>query len=95
MNTDFNRIIELVEFAQASIRLYNNISINIDYITQDIDWTRWFNTHDSYKLGTRRKALKKYNDIVIFKNKDNSVRIKYLDKIYTESMLFLNVIEYI
>ena len=93
MNTNFNRIIELVEFAQASIRFYNNISINADYIAQDIDWTRRLNTHDSDELGTRGKALKEYNDIVVFENKDNSARIKYLDKIYTESVLFLNVIE--
>ncbi len=95
INTNFNRIIELVEFAQASIRFYNNISINAEYIAQDIDWTRRLNTHDSDELGTRGKALKEYNDIVIFENKDNSARIKYLDKIYTESVLFLNVIEYI
>ena len=95
MNTNFNRIIELVEFAQASIRFYNNITINADYIAQDIDWTRRLNTHDSDELGTRGKALKEYNDIVVFENKDNSARIKYLDKIYTESVLFLNVIEYI
>lgn len=95
INTNFNRIIELVEFAQASIRFYNNITINADYIAQDIDWTRRLNTHDSDELGTRGKALKEYNDIVIFENKDNSERIKYLDKIYTESVLFLNVIEYI
>ena len=93
INTNFNRIIELVEFAQASIRFYNNISINADYIAQDIDWTRRLNTHDSDELGTRGKALKEYNDIVVFENKDNSARIKYLDKIYTESVLFLNVIE--
>ena len=93
MNTNFNRIIELVEFAQASIRFYNNITINADYIAQDIDWTRRLNTHDSDELGTRGKALKEYNDIVVFENKDNSARIKYLDKIYTESVLFLNVIE--
>ena len=93
MNTNFNRIIELVEFAQASIRFYNNISINADYIAQDIDWTRRLNTHDSDELGTRGKALKEYNDVVVFENKDNSARIKYLDKIYTESVLFLNVIE--
>ena len=93
MNTNFNRIIELVEFAQASIRFYNNISINADYIAQDIDWTRRLNTHDSDELGTRGKALKEYNDIVVFENKDNSARIKYLDKIYTESVLLLNVIE--
>ena len=95
INTNFNRIIEIVEFAQASIRFYNNISINADYIAQDIDWTRRLNTHDSDELGTRGKALKEYNDIVVFENKDNSARIKYLDKIYTESVLFLNVIEYI
>ncbi len=95
INTNFNRIIELVEFAQASIRFYNNISINADYIAQDIDWTRRLNTHDSDELGTRGKALKEYNDIVVFENKDNSARVKYLDKIYTESVLFLNVIEYI
>ena len=93
MNTNFNRIIELVEFAQASIRFYNNISINADYIAQDIDWTRRLNTHDSDELGTRGKALKEYNDIVVFENKYNSARIEYLDKIYTESVLFLNVIE--
>ena len=93
MNTNFNRIIELVEFAQASIRFYNNISINADYIAQDIDWTRRLNTYDSDEFGTRGKALKEYNDIVVFENKDNSARIKYLDKIYTESVLFLNVIE--
>ena len=93
MNTNFNRIIELVEFAQASIRFYNNISINADYIAQDIDWTRRLNTHDSDELGTRGKALKEYNDIVVFENKDNSARIKYLHKIFTESVLFLNVIE--
>lgn len=95
INTNFNRIIELVEFAQASIRFYNNITINADYIAQDIDWTRRLNTHDSDELGTRGKALKEYNDVVVFENKDNSSRIKYLDKIYTESVLFLNVIEYI
>ncbi len=95
INANFNRIIELVEFAQASIRFYNNITINADYIAQDIDWTRRLNTHDSDELGTRGKALKEYNDIVVFENKDNSPRIKYLDKIYTESVLFLNVIEYI
>lgn len=95
INTNFNRIIEIVEFAQASIRFYNNISINADYIAQDIEWTRRLNTHDSDELGTRGKALKEYNDIVVFENKDNSARIKYLDKIYTESVLFLNVIEYI
>lgn len=95
INTNFNRIIELVEFAQASIRFYNNITINADYIAQDIDWTIRLNTHDSDELGTRGKALKEYNDIVVFENKDNSPRIKYLDKIYTESVLFLNVIEYI
>ena len=95
INTNFNRIIELVEFAQASIRFYNNITINADYIAQDIDWTRRLNTHDSDELGTRGKALKEYNDVVVFENKDNSPRIKYLDKIYTESVLFLNVIEYI
>ena len=93
INANFNRIIELVEFAQASIRFYNNITINADYIAQDIDWTRRLNTHDSDELGTRGKALKEYNDIVVFENKDNSARIKYLDKIYTESVLFLNVIE--
>lgn len=95
INTNFNRIIELVEFAQASIRFYNNISINADYIAQDIDWTRRLNTYDSDEFGTRGKALKEYNDIVGFENKDNSARIKYWDKIYTESVLFLNVIEYI
>lgn len=95
INTNFNRIIELVEFAQASIRFYNNISINADYIAQDIDWTRRLNTYDSDEFGTRGKALKEYNDIVGFENKDNSARIKYLDKIYTESVLFLNVIEHI
>lgn len=95
INTNFNRIIELVEFAQASIRFYNNITINADYIAQDIDWARRLNTHDSDELGTRGKALKEYNDVVVFENKDNSSRIKYLDKIYTESVLFLNVIEYI
>lgn len=95
INTNFNRIIELVEFAQASIRFYNNITINADYIAQDIDWTRRLNTHYSDELGTRGKALKEYNDVVVFENKDNSARVKYLDKIYTESVLFLNVIEYI
>ena len=95
INNNFNKIIELLEFAQASIRFYNNISINSDYIAQDIDWTRRLNTHYSNELGTRGKALKEYNDIVVFENKDNSPRIKYLDKIYTESVFFLNVIEYI
>lgn len=95
INTNFNRIVEILEFAQASIRFYNNISINAEYIFQDVEWSRRLNTHYSDELGTRGKALKEYNDVVVFETKDNSARIKYLDKIYTESVFFLNAVEYI
>ena len=60
-----------------------------------MDWARRLNTHDNNEFGTRGRELKEYNDIVVFENKYNSARVKYLDKIYTESVLFLNVIEYI
>lgn len=95
INTNFNRILEILEFAQASIRFYNNITINAEYIFQDVEWSRRLNTHYSDELGTRGKALKEYNDVVVFETKDNSARIKYLDKIYTESVFFLNAVEYI
>lgn len=93
---EFNKIISIVKFAEASLRFCENVSANAEYIKDDINWVRRLNTLDGDEFGTRGKALRQYNEAIEFgENKGNSSRISYLDKLYTDSCLFLYVLEYL
>lgn len=93
---EFNKIVSIVEFAEASLRFYENITANAEYIKLDIDWIGRLNTHNSDELGTRGKALNEYNEAVLYgENKDNSKRMQYLDRVYTDSVLYLLTCEYV
>jgi hypothetical protein len=96
IHAEYNKIISMVQFAEACISFYKNISINADYIKSDIGWTRRLNDLNGNEMGTRGKALNQYNEITKYgESKDNSARIAYLDQIYTDSSFFLTVCEYL